>query len=1192
VSSTYDDQDFFIPAATMTEAISRIFGLTGVQPQTRGEKRALIALRDALDLDVDVVRTNAVLGERLAEALGVEWRPAEHTILNKVTIAGLNTLLAGATEAYRRGSLEQVAKPTPSTLVGPGWDSFNPAVSKVEAITRIAGLTGAPDEWLGPGSKEHKSVLTNLADRLLPSLGLDRSSKTRLGRALAREFGVAWSDSCASTGETISLEGLNTILAGAERRLGRLGATAAEMLTTPEAEGKALTAALNDGWKAQPWDGRKSIDWMQKQAVRGPNENEWQGWYFEARGREILNAAFPPSLKPVRVRYANTTFDYSLNWVWDLKAHTEEQDFPLAGRRPRARPNMILNDEQAIRDCIADQGLGFLVLCGTALMDEDLAFVTWHRTFKAAQGIRSAASNSGTSRMRKVAFTPRHVEAFWIANTPALDAAVAAGQLKVKPQGRQAPKVEGGDGEQRGDKFAMHVPKARNGLQVAKRDWCIGPVTALPTEVPARVRHEWTELAEQVRGHQFAYHVKDAPTISDGEYDALIRRLNALEDRYAELRTPDSPTQQVGATFSTDFTAVDHLERMFSLDNAFSAQELAAWAARVERDTASEGGITGYHYLCELKIDGLAINLLYERGRLVRAATRGDGRTGEDITNNVRTIEGIPHRLAGSDHPESIEIRGEVFFPVEAFAMLNATLVEAGKAPFANPRNAAAGSLRQKDPRVTATRPLRMLVHGIGAREGFAMDRQGLSYGALRGWGLPVSTHYQVLDDIEAVQAYIDHFGERRHSVEHELDGIVIKIDEVAVQRRLGSTSRAPRWAIAYKYPPEEVTTKLLDIRVNVGRTGRVTPFGVMKPVKVAGSTVEMATLHNAFEVVRKGVLIGDTIVLRKAGDVIPEIVGPVVDLRDGSERAFEMPTRCPECGTGLAAEKEGDKDIRCPNSRYCPAQLRERLSALAGRGAFDIEALGWEGAIALLETNVVADEGDLFDLAPGPDGDTRHSVARLITVPMYTRAAKKTDEDARVVDGMVLSADGAKLISDLAEAKTQPLWRVLVALSIRHVGPTAARALAGHFGSMDAIRTASLDELSGVEGVGPVIAEAVQEWFTVDWHLAIVHRWGAAGVRMAEEIHTSRPRTLAGLTIVVTGSLEGFSRDEAKEAILSRGGKAAGTVSKKIDYVVVGENAGSKAEKARDLGLRILDEAGFRALLESGELLTPSSGR
>jgi DNA ligase (NAD+) len=704
-------------------------------------------------------------------------------------------------------------------------------------------------------------------------------------------------------------------------------------------------------------------------------------------------------------------------------------------------------------------------------------------------------------------------------------------------------------------------------------------VTDLPTDVPADVRHQWTELAEQVRAHQYSYHVKDAPTISDGEYDGLVRELNALEDRYPELRTPDSPTQQVGAGFSTDFAAVEHLERMLSLDNAFSPGEIAAWAGRVERDVVSAGG-RAHHYLCELKIDGLAINLLYQRGRLVRAATRGDGSTGEDVTNNVRTIKGIPHRLAGSNHPDQIEIRGEVFFPIEAFGQLNAALVAAGKAPFANPRNAAAGSLRQKDPRVTATRPLRMLVHGIGAHQGFAIVRQSQCYDVLAGWGLPVSTHHQVLDDLAAVQEYIDYYGQHRHDVEHELDGIVVKIDEVEIQRRLGSTSRAPRWAIAYKYPPEEVTTRLLDIRVNVGRTGRVTPFGVMNPVKVAGSTVEMATLHNASEVVRKGVLIGDTVVLRKAGDVIPEIVGPVADLRDGSQRVFQMPTHCPECGTELAVEKEGDKDIRCPNSRYCPAQLRERLFALASRGGFDIEALGWEGAIALLAAKVVDDEGDLFTL----------TAAQVAQVPLYTRASTKKEREAGR-GATVLSANGTRLVTNLERAKKQPLWRVLVALSIRHVGPTAARALAGHFGSMEAIASASLQELAGVEGVGPVIAESLQEWFAVRWHVAIVDKWAKAGVRMADEVDESSPKTLAGATIVVTGSLDGFSRDQAKEAIVSRGGKAAGTVSKKTDYVVVGQNPGTKAEQAAKLGVPILDEDGFRALLESGEPVPTSPG-
>ena len=698
--------------------------------------------------------------------------------------------------------------------------------------------------------------------------------------------------------------------------------------------------------------------------------------------------------------------------------------------------------------------------------------------------------------------------------------------------------------------------------------------------VPDDVRHEWEDLAEQARGHQFAYHVKDAPTISDGEYDALMRRLNALEDDHPSLRTPDSPTQQVGgAVFSTDFQAVDHLERMLSLDNAFSPEELAAWADRVER----ESGGAPVHYLCELKIDGLAVNLLYEYGRLTRGLTRGDGRTGEDVTLNVRTIDGVPTELHGDDVPELVEVRGEVFFPIEAFADLNAGLVEAGTPPFANPRNAAAGSLRQKDPRVTAIRPLRMLVHGIGARRGFDVTSQSHSYDLLKAWGLPVSSHYRVLDSVQQVQEFVDGYGERRHSVEHEIDGVVVKVDEVSVQRQLGSTSRAPRWAIAYKYPPEEVNTKLLDIQVNVGRTGRVTPFGVMEPVTVAGSTVSMATLHNAHEVKRKGVLIGDTVVLRKAGDVIPEILGPVVALRDGTERAFEMPTHCPSCGTELGYEKEGDKDIRCPNARSCPSQLHERLFSLASRGGFDIEALGWEGSVALLDSGILDDpelggpcESMLFSL-------TADDVAR---VPLYTRAARRTDPEASVVDGRVLSANGERLVENLRGARDQPLWRVLVALSIRHVGPTAARALAQHFGSMDAVRSATAEELAAVEGVGPVIAESVREWFDgegSDWHRRIVEKWAEDGVRMEDERDESLEQTLEGMTVVVTGSLEGFSRDETKEAILARGGKASGSVSSKTDYVVVGANAGSKETKARDLGLTILDEAQFVRLLETG---------
>jgi DNA ligase (NAD+) len=688
------------------------------------------------------------------------------------------------------------------------------------------------------------------------------------------------------------------------------------------------------------------------------------------------------------------------------------------------------------------------------------------------------------------------------------------------------------------------------------------------TEVPAGAREEHARIAQEIDENAYRYYVLDEPTVSDAEYDAAMRRLEELESQHPELRTPQSPTQRVGGTYSTLFTPVDHLERMLSLDNVFTVEELTAWAHRVERDAGTVPG-----YLCELKVDGLAVNLVYESGRLVRGATRGDGRTGEDVTPNVRTLENVPERLSGADIPAVLEVRGEVFFPVERFEALNAALVEAGKPPYANPRNTAAGSLRQKDPRITASRGLQMVVHGVGrVDDGPPVTAQSGWYERLRGWGLPTAAHAKVVRDLGEVQKFIDYFGEHRHDVEHEIDGVVVKVDDLALQRRLGSTSRAPRWAIAFKYPPEEVNTKLLDIKIAIGRTGRATPFGVMEPIKVAGSTVERATLHNQWEIERKGVLIGDTVVLRKAGDVIPEIVGPVVALRDGTERRFEMPTHCPACGTPLAPEKEGDKDIRCPNARTCPAQVRERIASLASRGALDIEALGYEGVAALLESGVITDEGDLFTL----DRDA------LIDVALFTRAAKKSDPPEAVRDGRVLSAIGEKLLVNLDQARSRPLWRILVALSIRHVGPTAARALATRFRSVPAIRSASVTELADAEGVGPVIAEAVAEWFAIDWHVAIVDKWAAAGVRMADEADTT-PKTLAGLTLVVTGSLEGFSRDGAKEAIVSRGGKAASSVSKKTDFVVVGENAGSKADKAKQLGLRILDEEGFRALLEGG---------
>jgi DNA ligase (NAD+) len=699
-------------------------------------------------------------------------------------------------------------------------------------------------------------------------------------------------------------------------------------------------------------------------------------------------------------------------------------------------------------------------------------------------------------------------------------------------------------------------------------------MSTVPDAAPAEAREEHQELSEQVEEARWRYFVLDYPTLSDADYDVRLRRLQELEEQFPELRTPDSPTQKVGGAVSTEFTAVDHLQRMESLDNAFSYDELESWYARLGRD-----GVESPDLLCELKVDGLAINLLYERGRLVRALTRGDGRTGEDVTPNVKTIDSVPHRLAVSDDypvPGRLEVRGEVFLPREAFERLNEQMTDAGKPVFANPRNAAAGSLRQKDPRVTATRALGMVCHGIGAREGFEPRAQSHAYAALAAWGLPTSDQVEVLPTLKAVEGYIENAGDQRHTiVPYEIDGVVVKVDDVALQRRLGSTSRAPRWAIAFKYPPEEVNAKLLSIEVNTGRTGRVTPFGVMEPTRVAGSTVERATLHNAHEVKRKDVRPGDTVVLRKAGDVIPEIVGPVLPLRPDGLAEWVMPTECPSCGTTLVQQKEGDKDLRCPNHHRCPAQLLDRVFHVAGRGAFDIEGLGSEAAFAMLEAKVIDDEGDVFDL----------DEERLLRTELFTRAAKK-DEADRATDGRVLSANGERLLANLDRAKDVPLWRVIVALSIRHVGPTAARALATQFGSLAAVRDADETTLADTEGVGPTIAAAVREWFDgpeSDWHVAIVEKWERAGVTMADARDESTPRTLEGLTVVVTGSLVDFSRDSAKEAILARGGKASGSVSKKTDYVVVGENAGSKAEKAEQLGVPILDEAGFVQLLEGG---------
>ncbi|MCX5194210.1 NAD-dependent DNA ligase LigA [Streptomyces sp. NBC_00249] len=708
------------------------------------------------------------------------------------------------------------------------------------------------------------------------------------------------------------------------------------------------------------------------------------------------------------------------------------------------------------------------------------------------------------------------------------------------------------------------------------------------TAVPTAVREQHALLAEQVEEHRFRYYVNDQPVVSDAEFDQLLRSLEALEEQYPELRTPDSPTQKVAGAYETDFASVEHRERMLSLDNAFDDEELAAWAERVARDVNTPD----FHYLCELKVDGLAVNLTYENGRLTRAATRGDGRTGEDITPNVRTIAEIPDRLKGDRIPALVEIRGEVYFPMEKFEELNARLVEAEGKPFANPRNAAAGSLRQKDPKVTASRPLHMVVHGIGAREGFEIERQSQAYELLHEWGLPTAQHNKVVSTLAEVRKFIADFGENRHSVEHEIDGVVVKLDEIALQGRLGSTARAPRWAIAWKYAPEEVNTKLIDIKVGVGRTGRVTPYAQVEPVTVAGSEVEFATLHNQEVVKAKGVLIGDTVVLRKAGDVIPEILGPVVDLRDGSEREFVMPAECPECGTALRPMKEGDIDVRCPNAQTCPAQLRERIFYLAGRQSLDIENFGMVAAAALtgpLEPAVppVLDEGDLFGL----------TIEQLLPIKAYVldpdsglpKRDPKTGEEKIVTVFANQKGEPKKnalaMLENIAAAKERPLARIINGLSIRHVGPVAAEALAREFRSIDRIEQATEEELTATEGVGAIIAASLKEWFAVDWHQEILRKWREAGVRMEEEgsAEEEGPRPLEGLTVVVTGTLQSHTRDGAKEALQSRGAKVTGSVSKKTSFVVVGDNPGSKYDKAMQLKLSVLDDAGFAVLLEQG---------
>ena len=686
------------------------------------------------------------------------------------------------------------------------------------------------------------------------------------------------------------------------------------------------------------------------------------------------------------------------------------------------------------------------------------------------------------------------------------------------------------------------------------------------------------ELVDLINKHRAAYYQSNTSLISDAEYDGLMRELEKLEAKYPQLITGDSPTQSVGGEASQTFQPSVHLEKMMSLDNVFSMEELDAWLEKAG----------GGPFLCELKIDGLAINLRYEKGKLVSAATRGDGTVGEDVTRNVMTVKGIPHELSGKAIPDVVEVRGEVFYALEDFAKLNKSLIDQGKAPFANPRNSASGSLRQKDSSITASRPLQMIVHGVGALNDDSVKAQSDLYEKLKAWGLPTSPRYKVYSTANEVKQYIQDFEAKRHTLEHEIDGVVVKVDEFSKQQSLGFTSRAPRWAIAYKYPPEQVNTKLLDIKVSIGRTGRATPYAVLEPVRVAGSEVEFATLHNQEVVAAKGILIGDTVVLRKAGDVIPEILGPVVALRDGSERKFAMPKKCPECQSLLAPAQDGDVDLRCPNANSCPAQLRERIAYIGSRSALDIEALGFVTAVALTQPvepkePPVKSEADLFTLTLDKLLPIKSRVVDADTgaAKLDANGKEKVVEYFRKADGSA-SAVAIKLLEELEKAKSQPAWRVLVSLSIRHVGPVAARSLMNAFGSIEVIFDASEEQLAGVDGVGQVVARTIKEWILVDWHKEIVLAWKKAGVNFTQEIAQGESGRFSGMSIVVTGTLETLTRDQAEGAIIAAGGKAASSVSKNTAFVLAGLNAGSKLAKAESLGVEVISEAEFLKRLKA----------
>lgn len=709
--------------------------------------------------------------------------------------------------------------------------------------------------------------------------------------------------------------------------------------------------------------------------------------------------------------------------------------------------------------------------------------------------------------------------------------------------------------------------------------------------IPDSARNKWLELVEQIEEARRQYYLLDSPTISDDEYDKAFRELEKLEEKYPELVTQDSPTQSVGGEASELFEPVEHKVRMMSLEDVFDDEELEEWANRVKKTTQNLP-----ETICELKVDGLALNLLYVDGKLTKVATRGDGRVGEDVTYNTQFISSIPRILKtkSSKIPNLIEVRGEIYFDLNDFDQLNNEVMDSGRTPFANPRNAAAGTIRQRvdkreeelalaknekkseqrieklkqefDRSISSLSRLKLVVHGIGALEGLEFKTQSQGYELLGDLGLPVATTTKVTKDLNSVKKFIQEFGEKRRNLSHEIDGVVVKVNDLEIQKKLGATSRTPRWAVAYKYPPEVVRTKLLDIEVNVGRTGRVTPFAVMQPIKVAGSTVSMATLHNQQEIERKGVLIGDTVYLRKAGDVIPEIVGPVIELRTGAEKKFSMPAKCPECGTKLAPAKEADVDLRCSNARTCPAQLRERLFHVGSRGALDVEGLGAKSAAALLNDKILKDEGDLFDLT-----------AKDLEVSEYFTRAPAKNETKRV-----LNKNGEELLSQLQAAKSRPLWRVLVALSIRHVGPTAAQALSREFKSIVNIANAKIEKLSEVSGVGEVIGIAVKEWFSEDWHKEIVGKWARAGVRMKDDEVTG-PQPLKDLNFVITGSVPNYSRDGASNAVLERGGKVSGSVSKNTAMLIFGRADGSKYSKAVSLGIPRLDAENFEVLLNKG---------